>query len=107
MKWHKQTVRSLLCKKIKFSKNNSIFKDFKDMSDMWAAPYDDGTKGWTAKSFKKEMKGLWGQLKPNYSILHDYVRMKLRASNKVYVKKIKRFGYLHANILGNMWSQVN
>jgi hypothetical protein len=75
------------------------------MSEMWLAGYDDESPEWTAVAFKKQMLDIWEQLRPNYNILHAYVRMKLRRLPE-YEDKISKYGYLPAHILGNMWGQV-
>ncbi|CAG7835512.1 unnamed protein product, partial [Allacma fusca] len=83
-----------------FAKANN----YSDMGEFWAASYDNGKADFSAHTFQKEMLGLWGQLKPYYNKLHAYVRMKLRKTSS-YADKIKKYGYLPANIMGNMWAQ--
>lgn len=77
---------------------------YKDMGELWAAPYDDGLEGFNATSFEAKMLEIWEKLRPNYMKLHAYVRMKLR-QNPLYVNQVKKFGYIPANLLGNMWAQ--
>ena len=74
------------------------------MSEMWLEPYNDGTAGWTAANFKRLMLDTWDQLKPFYRKLHAYVRMKLRQDPN-YEARIKKYGYIPANLMGNMWAQ--
>ena len=77
---------------------------FNDMSEMWLEPYNDGTAGWTAANFKRLMLDTWEELKPFYRKLHAYVRMKLRQYPN-YEARIKKYGYLPSNLMGNMWAQ--
>ncbi|CAG7822408.1 unnamed protein product, partial [Allacma fusca] len=77
---------------------------YADMGELWASPYDDGSADFSAKTFEDEMYSIYEDLRPYYEKLHAYVRMKLR-KNPLYADKIKKYGYLPANLMGNMWAQ--
>ncbi|CAD5120084.1 DgyrCDS8665 [Dimorphilus gyrociliatus] len=51
---------------------------------------------------EKEASDLYDDLKPLYEKLHAYVRYKL---HKFYGNYQKPYGYMKANLLGNMWAQ--
>ena len=82
----------------------SKFTGYPNMAEMWAAAYDDGSANFSLETLRKQMSDIWAQLKPNYEKLHAYVRMKLRNDPR-FASKVKKFGYLPANLLGNMWAQ--
>ncbi|CAG7837457.1 unnamed protein product [Allacma fusca] len=110
--WHnvmgKAVTASNYTKFIVFQNEMARANNFTDMSQMWLEPYNDGSKGWAASNFKTEMIETWAKLKPMYRKLHAYVRMKLRKSYgraPVYEGKIKKYGYIPAHLLGNMWAQ--
>jgi len=75
------------------------------MSESWLSPYDTGAKDWTASQFKSLMFETWDKLKPYYSKVHGYVRMKLRNLPQ-FEGKIKKYGSIPIHLVGNMWGQV-
>jgi peptidyl-dipeptidase A len=70
---------------------------FKDTGAMWRSKYD-----MPPDEFAKEVDRLWEQVRPLYTSLHAYVRMKLRAK---YGDQIPATGPLPAHLLGNIWAQ--
>ncbi|MEW6322453.1 MAG: M2 family metallopeptidase [Acidobacteriota bacterium] len=70
---------------------------FADTGAMWRAKYDMPPDAFTA-----ELDRLWEQVRPLYTSLHTYVRMKLRAR---YGDAVPADGPLPAHLLGNIWAQ--
>ncbi len=71
---------------------------FADMGAMWRSKYD-----MPPDAYAKELDRLWEQVKPLYTSLHAYVRMKLR---ETYGKDVvPEKGPIPAHLLGNMWAQ--
>jgi peptidyl-dipeptidase A len=70
---------------------------FADTGAMWRLKYD-----MPADDFMKEVDRLWEQVRPLYTSLHAYVRMKLRAK---YGDLVPEQGPIPAHLLGNIWAQ--
>ena len=70
---------------------------FADTGAMWREKYD-----MPADQFTQDVDRLWEQVRPLYSKLHAYVRMRLRAK---YGDVVPRDGPLPAHLLGNIWAQ--
>jgi peptidyl-dipeptidase A len=70
---------------------------FADTGAMWRLKYD-----MPAEAFTKEVDRLWEQVKPLYTSLHGYVRMKLREK---YGNVVPENGPIPAHLLGNIWAQ--
>jgi peptidyl-dipeptidase A len=70
---------------------------FKDTGAMWRSKYD-----LPPDEFAKEVDRLWEQVRPLYTALHAYVRMKL---GEKYGDQIPANGPLPAHLLGNIWAQ--
>lgn len=70
---------------------------FKDTGAMWRGKYD-----MPPDAFAAEMGRLWGQLRPLYTQLHAYVRLKLREK---YGAVVPERGPIPAYLLGNIWAQ--
>jgi peptidyl-dipeptidase A len=71
---------------------------FADVGVMWRSGYD-----MSAEEFSKELERLWEQVKPLYTSLHAYVRMKL--SQRYGAEMVPPNGNIPAHLLGNMWAQ--
>lgn len=70
---------------------------FADSGAMWRSKYD-----MTPEEFAREVDRLWEQVKPLYTSLHAYTRMKLREKYGVAVPET---GPIPAHLLGNIWAQ--
>ncbi|MBK9965426.1 MAG: M2 family metallopeptidase [Holophagales bacterium] len=71
---------------------------FADMGAMWRSKYD-----MPPDAYAKELDRLWEQVRPLYTSLHAYVRMKLV---ETYGKDVvPEKGPIPAHLLGNMWAQ--
>lgn len=72
--------------------NIAILEDFTDAGDMWRYAFEDD-------SFAETVDRLWSEIKPFYNVLHDYVRIKLKAE---YGKEFgKTTTVIPAHLLGN------
>jgi peptidyl-dipeptidase A len=70
---------------------------FNDTGAMWRAKYD-----MSPDEFTKELDRLWDQVRPLYTSLHAYVRMKL---HQQYGDQVPANGPLPAHLTGNIWAQ--
>lgn len=70
---------------------------FADTGAMWRAKYD-----MPPDDFAREVDRLWAQVKPLYTSLHAYTRLKLREK---YGDTVPANGPIPAHLLGNPWAQ--
>ena len=71
---------------------------FDNMADIWKGHYD-----MPAEAFTAEIDRLEEELRPLYTLLHCYVRKRLRAHYGP--ARIPEHGPIPAHVLGNMWAQ--
>ncbi|MFN0166142.1 MAG: M2 family metallopeptidase [Bryobacteraceae bacterium] len=70
---------------------------FADTGAMWRAKYD-----MPPDDFARDVDRLWEQVKPLYTSLHAYTRLKLREK---YGDSVPANGPIPAHLLGNPWAQ--
>jgi peptidyl-dipeptidase A len=70
---------------------------FADTGAMWRAKYD-----MPPDDFARDVDRLWEQVKPLYTALHAYTRLKLREK---YGDSVPANGPIPAHLLGNPWAQ--
>ena len=57
---------------------------------------------WETPDLREQTEQLWQQLKPFYTKIHAYVRMKL---SEQYPREMNEDGTIPAHLTGNMWAQ--
>src|SRR2546428_674268 len=70
---------------------------FADTGAMWRSKYD-----MPPDAFTRELDRLWDQVRPLYSKVHAFVRMKLHGK---YGDAVPANGPIPAHLLGNIWAQ--
>lgn len=98
--WHAQSAnyKDSYTKYVAVSNKGAREMGFADTGALWRSQYD-----MPADAFAAEMERLWQQVKPLYSSLHQYVRLKLQ---QTYGKdQVPDTGAIPAHLFGNMWSQ--
>lgn len=74
----------------------AVLNNFKDMGEMWRAPYEDD-------KFQDTVEKLWKDVKPLYEKIHGYVRYTM---NQAYGdERVSADGPMPAHFFGNMWAQ--
>ena len=97
--WHTVSppMREDYARFVELSNKGATELGFADTGAMWRAKYD-----MPPDQFTRELDRLWEQVRPLYTQLHAYVRMKLRQR---YGAIVPADGPLPAHLLGNIWAQ--
>ncbi|MEP7351787.1 MAG: M2 family metallopeptidase [Acidobacteriota bacterium] len=98
--WHaiSPPIRKDFTRFVELSNKGAKELGFADTGAMWRSKYD-----MPADDFTKELDRLWEQVRPLYTSLHAYVRMKLR--DKYGPDVVPANGPIPAHLLGNIWAQ--
>jgi peptidyl-dipeptidase A len=98
--WHSigRQMRQDYARFVELANEGSREIGFKDLGEMWRAPYD-----MTPAEFEAEVERLWGQVKPLYEQMHCYARAQL--AKKYGEAKVPAGKSIPAQLFGNLWAQ--